>query len=511
MFRVTCCQICVAKLNGKASRPFTANLLRWKSSSTSSRVVAVAKPVEDFDHHQDLESKHLALQNANYPSSVDARSAINPDVNSGSQKNLVFQRLSSQTLRNDIPNSNNANPQLPPQYYPLTVAETILSVRNPYNKPVTLINATDPAVLEQAIKLDAKNLVKCYLGLSKSRLTGLVVVTAMAGYALAPASFAVGPFLSLSLGTALTSAAANTVNQIVEVPYDSQMDRTKNRVLVRQTLSKEHAAAFAVISGVTGLTLLTIGANGLTAALGGLNLLLYTCVYTPMKRHSIANTWVGSVVGGIPPLMGWAACTGEISHGALLLAGVLYAWQFPHFNALSWNLRNDYNKAGYKMMAISHPELCRKTSLRYSLSLIAISSLAPVCNVTSWTFVIDSLPLNGYLAYLAYRFYQEGDSASSRKLFRFSLIHLPTLILLMMVSKKAYTDKSVDCPVSTAISEATAAMHSPPTPPIVFASSINNSYESASSSIKPGSGSNPSDSPVSSSVSDTITKTTPAA
>lgn len=60
-------------------------------------------------------------------------------------------------------------------------------------------------------------------------------------------------------------------------------------------------------------------------------------------------------VGGIPPLMGWVACTGEITHGALLLGGILYAWQFPHFNALSWNLRNDYNKAGYKMMAISHP------------------------------------------------------------------------------------------------------------------------------------------------------------
>jgi len=353
MFRVTCCQICVAKLNGKTSRHFSANLLRWKSWSTSSRVVA--KPAEDLDRHQEPDSKPLDLRNVEYPSSVDADSAINTDRSFGSQNNLAFQKLSNKTLRNDISSSKNADPQLPAQYFPSSVAETILSVRNSYNKPLTLVNATDPAVLEKAIKLDAKSLVKCYLGLSKSRLTGLVVVTAMAGYALAPASFAVGPFLSVSLGTALTSAAANTVNQIVEVPYDSQMDRTKNRVLVRQTLTKEHAAAFAILSGVSGLTLLTIGANGLTAALGGLNLLLYTCVYTPMKRQSIANTWVGSVVGGIPPLMGWVACTGEISHGALLLAGILYAWQFPHFNALSWNLRHDYNKAGYKMMAISHP------------------------------------------------------------------------------------------------------------------------------------------------------------
>lgn len=126
-------------------------------------------------------------------------------------------------------------------------------------------------------------------------------------------------------------------------------------------------------------------------------------------------------------------------------------------------------------------ELCRKTSLRYSLSLILISSLAPVCKVTSWTFVIDSLPLNGYLVYLAYKFYQEGDSASSRKLFRFSLIHLPTLILLMMVSKQAYKEK--ECPVTAALSEATAAattIHSPPAPPVVFAISNENSNNSNS-------------------------------
>lgn len=84
------------------------------------------------------------------------------------------------------------------------------------------------------------------------------------------------------------------------------------------------------------------------------------------------------------------------------------------------------------------PDLLKTTSLRYSLGIIAMSSLAPVCNVTSWTFVFDSLPLNGYLVYLAYRFYKDGDSASSRKLFRFTLIHLPILIVLMMISKKNY-------------------------------------------------------------------------
>jgi hypothetical protein len=106
--------------------------------------------------------------------------------------------------------------------------------------PLKLLNAVDPAVLDKAAaeaqKLDVSRLPIYYLGLSKSRLTGLVVVTAMAGYAMAPATFALIPFASLTLGTALTSASANTINQIIEIPYDSQMDRTKNRVLVRNHL-----------------------------------------------------------------------------------------------------------------------------------------------------------------------------------------------------------------------------------------------------------------------------------
>ncbi|KOB77378.1 Uncharacterized protein OBRU01_04200, partial [Operophtera brumata] len=89
----------------------------------------------------------------------------------------------------------------------------------------------------------------------------------------------------------------------------------------------------------------------LTSALGATNLILYTSVYTPMKRMSILNTWLGSVVGAIPPLMGWAGCTGSLDSGALVLAAILYSWQFPHFNALSWNLRPDYSRAGYRMMA----------------------------------------------------------------------------------------------------------------------------------------------------------------
>ncbi|XP_058799217.1 protoheme IX farnesyltransferase, mitochondrial [Phymastichus coffea] len=292
------------------------------------------------------------------------------------------------------------------------------------------------------IEVNPTKLHKYCLMLSKIRLTSLVVITAMGGYAIAPGAFELYSFLACSAGTGLVSAAANAINQSMEVPYDAQMARTKNRVLVRGLLAPGHAITFAAISGMAGIALLA-QVNTLTAILGGANFLLYTSIYTPMKRISILNTWVGSIVGAVPPLMGWAGCVGSIADpGAWIMSGILFAWQFPHFNALSWNLRPDYTKAGYRMMAVSNPDLCRRTSFRYTVVLTALSYLAPVLDVTHWWFALASTPLNAYFLYLAWEFNKEGDAKTSRRLFRFSLIHLPILMTLMLISKKYWFLKS---------------------------------------------------------------------
>lgn len=255
---------------------------------------------------------------------------------------------------------------------------------------------------------------------------------------MAPAPFDPATFALVSLGTGLVSAAANSINQYHEVPFDSQMSRTKNRVLVTGQLTPAHAIGFAVVSAGAGLSMLYFGVNGLTAALGAGNLFLYTSIYTPMKRFSILNTWVGSVVGSIPPLMGWAACAGGLDVGAWMLAGLLYAWQFPHFNALSWNLRPDYSRAGYRMMSVTNPALCRRVALRYTAVITGLCLVAPLLDVTNQWFALESLPLNAYFTYLAYRFYKKSDSGSSRKLFMFSLIHLPALMVLFLLNKKRW-------------------------------------------------------------------------
>ncbi|XP_037611416.1 protoheme IX farnesyltransferase, mitochondrial [Sebastes umbrosus] len=291
------------------------------------------------------------------------------------------------------------------------------------------------------LKVDVADLPDVYAKLAKIKLTALVVTSAAAGFAMAPVPFDPLIFFVSLLGTGLASCTANSINQYFEVPFDSNMNRTKNRPLVRGQISPLHAVSFALACGIPGVALLTLAVNPLTGFLGALNIFLYTCCYTPLKRLSITNTWVGAVVGAIPPIMGWTAATGCLDLGALLMGGFLFCWQFPHFNALSWNLREDYSRGGYRMMSVTHPGMCKRVALRHSLGLIGLSTVAPVLDVTTWTFPVISLPINLYISYLAFRFYRKGDRSSARKLFFCSLWHLPMLLLLALTCKKPRRDR----------------------------------------------------------------------
>lgn len=322
---------------------------------------------------------------------------------------------------------------------------------------VGIIQAHDTDLLDlqqwrQHATVTWKQLPQHYLMLSKIRLTSLVVMTSMAGYTLAPSAFDLQTFALCSVGTGLLSCAANAINQYHEVPFDAQMARTRNRILVRGLLTPLHALGFASVCAVTGLTTLYFGINTLTTAFGMTNLILYTSIYTPLKRISIINTWVGSIVGALPPLMGWTACTGTLDPSALILGGLLYAWQFPHFNALSWNLRPDYSRAGYRMMAVTDPGLCRRTALRYTAIMLPLSCSLTYMGVTNFWFVLESIPLNAYFTFLAWKFYKNSDSSSSRQLFRFSLLQLPILMLLMLINKKNWHTDNEEESVNTGAS-----------------------------------------------------------
>ncbi|KAI0538706.1 UbiA prenyltransferase family-domain-containing protein [Xylaria digitata] len=304
-----------------------------------------------------------------------------------------------------------------------------------------------------------------YLSLSKPRLTVLVVLTAMAPYALYPVPDFISPSIGLdtpslspltlaflTTGTALCSASANAFNMLYEPKWDAMMSRTRNRPLVRGLLSKRRALAFAFLAAITGVGGLYFGVNPTVAFLGFANIALYAGVYTPLKRVSWLNTWAGAVVGGIPPLMGWAAAAGEYatgdgsfqelllrpeSVGGWLLAALLFAWQFPHFMALSWSIREEYKAAGHRMLCWMNPARNARVALRYSIAFFPICIGLCAAGVTEWSFAVTSTPVNIWLVHQAVKFWRhEGFKGTARGLFWASVWHLPAVMVLALVQKK---------------------------------------------------------------------------
>eukprot|EP00607_Mallomonas_marina_P009639 CAMPEP_0182421742 /NCGR_PEP_ID=MMETSP1167-20130531/7208_1 /TAXON_ID=2988 /ORGANISM="Mallomonas Sp, Strain CCMP3275" /LENGTH=174 /DNA_ID=CAMNT_0024599157 /DNA_START=407 /DNA_END=928 /DNA_ORIENTATION=+ len=167
------------------------------------------------------------------------------------------------------------------------------------------------------------------------------------------------------IGTALCAASANTFNQVIETENDKKMNRTRMRPLPSNRVSKYEALTVAIAAGGMGTGILLVGTNPVVAALGAGNIFLYAGPYTVSKQLSELNTWIGSLVGAIPPVMGWAAATGGslMSAEPVALALLLYLWQFPHFFALSWLHREDYARGGFQMVAVNDPTGERSASL----------------------------------------------------------------------------------------------------------------------------------------------------
>jgi len=259
-----------------------------------------------------------------------------------------------------------------------------------------------------------------------------------------------------------------TLNQLQEVPHDAQMARTRMRPLVRRAITPLHATGFAALTGIAGPTILWTMVNPTTAILGAANIALYAGVYTWLKRKHVVNTWVGAVVGGLPPLMGWTACGGQLLPSssypveyflpsyfssiptapidlalidnplsAFALFMLLFSWQFPHFNSLSYIERSSYAQAGYHMLSVLSPSHNSLVAFRHAVLLIPICSvLFPLSGLTTWMFALTSLVPNAICARAAWRFWRVGGEKEAKVVWHHSLWYLPVILALMMVHKQ---------------------------------------------------------------------------
>ncbi|GAA5911137.1 hypothetical protein JCM8208_000288 [Rhodotorula glutinis] len=323
--------------------------------------------------------------------------------------------------------------------------------------------------------------VTLYKQLGKFKLSSLVVLTTMAGYAICPVDpstataamdalavslgdtsgvvpsaltgGAVANSLTLSVlvpatvGTTLCAFSAAAFNQLIEAPYDAQMARTRARPLPKRVVTPLHAATYGALTGTVGLATL-YAINPLSAFLGLFTIVLYCPLYTISKRHSVYNTWLGALVGALPPLIGWAACTNSVDPltqpGAWALPALLFAWQFPHFMSLAHTLRSSYASSGYRMLAVLDPRKNALVSLRYSLAILPLCAAFPTLGLTHAAFAWLSLAPNGLLAVTAWRFWRRREERRAKELFWASLIHLPVVLALAMVCKKGLWGDDVD-------------------------------------------------------------------
>ncbi|ORY26180.1 hypothetical protein BCR39DRAFT_498549 [Naematelia encephala] len=307
--------------------------------------------------------------------------------------------------------------------------------------------------------LTLKRRIAVYSQLSKRNLSVLMTLTATTGFALSPLPTSIPVLLSLTVGTYLTSAAANTFNQILEAPLDAQTPRTRVRPIVMRRVTPFHAAMFGLICTLTGGAILYYGCNFTTAMLGIGNLLLYAAVYTPSKRFTVANTWIGALVGSITPLMGWTATGGSlwptpeqplVFHTPssdlptdvpnpltpLMLFALLFSWQFPHFNALSHLIRGSYALSGYPMLSVLSPRLNALVSLRHAILLVPFCAvLAPLSGSVDWSFAATSTVPNAIFVQSAWAFWRNTTEVTAKRVFWVSLWYLPVVLGLMMVHR----------------------------------------------------------------------------
>ena len=288
-----------------------------------------------------------------------------------------------------------------------------------------------------------------YAELFKSRVTAMVVLTAWAGFYLGSLRAGVSSMqpglIAVLLGIGLVSAGAAALNEAIEAKSDALMMRTARRPMATGRISRVHGVTLAFGAVACGTALLLSEANVLTAALTLVTAATYVLVYTPLKRITTLATFIGAFPGAMPPLLGWVAARGHIEWPAVALFAILFVWQFPHFMAIAWLYREDYGRAGIRMLPVVEPSGSSTVieAVTYAALMIPVSLLPVYLHMAGIWYGAAALVLS--LVYFAYtlRFRRITSARSkseskmyARDLLKVSVIYLPILLILLMLNAR---------------------------------------------------------------------------
>ena len=237
------------------------------------------------------------------------------------------------------------------------------------------------------------------------------------------------------LGSALTCGGASVLNQYLERDVDALMHRTQHRPIPSGIIQPEEAMGFGISLILIGLFVFYWKVNLLTAFLSLLTCFLYIMVYTPMKRLTWLNTTFGAIPGAIPPLGGWAAATNHLDPGAWVLFLIMFTWQHPHFYAIAWLLKEDYKKAGFKMLPVVYPDgkFTFSQITAFSFLLVAFSLMPSLIGMSGKIYFWGALVLGAGILYTAFLFQKSQSNLDARKILGATIAYLPLLLVLIII------------------------------------------------------------------------------
>lgn len=290
--------------------------------------------------------------------------------------------------------------------------------------------------------------IQAYIELTKPGITRMIVLTAATGYYLAidkhfeeffSSGLLIWNFLLAMIGTTLTSAGSCVLNNVMEVEYDKSMKRTAKRALPSGVISQKTAFVYGFLLSIIGAVILFVWVNALTSLLSVLTILSYVLLYTPLKRKTKLSLYAGTLPGALPALGGWTAFTNSIDLPGLLLFGILLFWQIPHFLALAWIYRVDYEQAGFKM----HSEGGESTAKTIALLSISYALIGSIVALLLWKYAplgfvygIGVLALSLFFIYACLAFFKFRDGKSAKLQLYASYAYLSGIFLLVFVNKQ---------------------------------------------------------------------------